>query len=153
VQGASPWAVVLIPSDILGWTVYPTIYITLTLMSDRVSYVDDVLGFSFEKGTFRERFEELGCPEPDLEIWYRNALVYSTITQNRRPREAERIRLLTMIEAVRLQAMSFYPPLPGEEMEFDLTSYEFSEDVLLFKQEVVDMILGQERRSPSPDII
>jgi hypothetical protein len=29
VQGASPWAVVLIPSDILGWTVYPTIYITL----------------------------------------------------------------------------------------------------------------------------
>ena len=70
-------------------------------MSDRVSYVDDVLGFSFEKGTFRERFEELGCPEPDLEIWYRNALVYSTITQNRRPREAERIRLLTMIEAVR----------------------------------------------------
>jgi hypothetical protein len=29
VQGASPWVVVLIPSDILGWPVCPASYITL----------------------------------------------------------------------------------------------------------------------------
>ena len=122
-------------------------------MIDRVAYVDEVLGFMFEGSTFSARFEELGRPEPYLEIWYRNAMVYAAVTRARQPREAERIRLATMIESIRLETMFLYPPLPGEEMEFDLTCYEFSEDVLSFKGAVVEMIIRQERASPSPDFI
>jgi len=122
------------------------------MTDSRVAYVDRVLGFMFENTTFAVRFAELGEARGDLVVWYRNAEVYDAVTRGRKPREAERIRLATMIESIRLDAMAFYPPLPGETIEFDLSCYEFSEDVLSYKEEVVSMVLRQERESPSPEI-
>lgn len=119
----------------------------------RVAYVDQVLGFMFDDSSFAARFAELGEPRGDLVIWYRNAQVYAAVTHARKPREAERVRLATMIEAIRLEAMSFYPPLPGEVLKFDLSCYEFSEDILSYKQNVTNIVLRQEHESPSPEII
>jgi hypothetical protein len=110
-------------------------------MDPRVRYVDETLGFRFEQG-FAQKYKEVGSPVEDLEIWYRNALVYSKVTQGRPPPDSQRVRLVVLIEAIRFEAK--YPPLPGEPYEFDVSSYEFSEDVLSYKSAIIDEVLRQE---------
>lgn len=115
-------------------------------VEEKIRYVERVLGFLYAQG-FARKFEEVGAPPEDLEVWYRNAQVYEEVTRIRRPRSEERVRLVTLIESVRIEAM--VPPLPGESHDFDVSVYEFSEDVLVYKQDVVDEILRQEARNPS----
>ncbi len=107
----------------------------------RISYVEETLGFMFEHG-FARKFEELGSPINDLEFWYRNATVYRKVTSERPILEHQRARLVTLIEAVRFDAMC--PPPFGEPIEFDLSAYEFSEDLLAYKDRVVAEVLLQE---------
>jgi hypothetical protein len=119
-------------------------------MDPRVRFVDEILGFIFDHG-FARKFEEVGSPANDLEFWYRNAMVFKTVTDERPIPDQQRTRLVTLIEAVRLDAMSG-PISAGEPMDaadFDLSAYEFSEDLLLYKQRVVDEVLRQEALSPS----
>lgn len=115
-------------------------------MDEKTSYVEHVLGFMFKDG-FARRFEELGSPLGDLDIWYKNAQVYVAVTAHRTPQDSERIRLATLIEAIRLEAM--VPPIFGEQYEFDVAPYEFSEDVLAYKMGVIEAVLRQEASSPS----
>ena len=115
-------------------------------MDKRISYVDEVLGFMFEHG-FARQFEEVGSPSNDLEAWYRNAIVYRKVSSERPIPMPQRARLVTLIEAVRFDAMC--PPLFGEPIEFDLSAYEFSEDLLAYKDRVVEEVLRQESESLS----
>ncbi|MDH0865088.1 hypothetical protein [Mitsuaria sp. GD03876] len=110
-------------------------------MKDRINFVDEILGFMFEQG-FARKFEEVGSPPNDLDVWFRNAQVFRTVTTERMISNEQRIRLLVLIEAIRLDAM--YGALPGEPQEFDLTAYEFSEDLLLYKERVIEEVLRQE---------
>jgi hypothetical protein len=107
----------------------------------RVSYVEETFGFMFESG-FARKFEELGSPVNDLEFWYRSATVYRKVTSERPILENQRARLVTLIEAVRFDAMR--PPPFGEPIVFDLSAYEFSEDLLAYKDRVVAEVLLQE---------
>jgi hypothetical protein len=116
-------------------------------MPDRVRIVEAALGFIFEGG-FTKKFEELGSPEEDLELWYRNALVYLAVTEGRPLAESQRRHLVTLIESSRFDAM--FPPPFGEPVEFDLTGYDFSEDVLSYKEQVVAEVLKQEHKAPLP---
>lgn len=116
-------------------------------MKDRINFVDEILGFMFEQG-FARKFEEVGSPPNDLEVWFRNAQVFRIVTTERAISDEQRIRLLTLIEAIRLDAMC--GALPGEPLEFNLTAYEFSEDLLLYKERVIEEVLrlvgeGQQR--------
>lgn len=115
-------------------------------MEERIAYVDRVLGFRF-KHSFARRFAEVGSPLGDLDVWHKNAQVYQSVTDARPPREADRNALLTLIEAVRFEAMC--PPPPGGTIEFDVSAYQFSEDILSYKAEVVGVVLRQEAASPS----
>lgn len=115
-------------------------------MGCRIRYVEENLGFMFEEG-FAKKFEQLGSPQGDLEFWYRNAKVYSTITALRPIATEQRIRLVTFIEAIRFDAM--FGALPDEPIEFDVSVYEFSEDLLVFKQLIIDEVLNQEKDSRS----
>jgi len=82
-----------------------------------------------------------------LHIWFKNAQVYEELSCERAPRESERIALLTMIEAIRFDAM--VPPPPGEPYEFDVSAYGFAEDVLAYRSRVIEVVLRQEAASPS----
>lgn len=113
---------------------------------DKVEYVERVLGFRFEQG-FAHRFEELGSPQGDLDVWYKNAQVFEAVGALLAPKEQERISLTVLIEAIRFEAM--HPPVPGDDYDFDLSSYEFSEDVLAYKADVIEAVLRQEASSPS----
>lgn len=113
---------------------------------DRVEYVERVLGFRFERG-FAHRFEEIGSPQGDLDVWYKNAQVFEAVAGLRAPQERERISLTVLIEAIRFEAM--HPPVPGEDYDFDLASHEFSEDILAYKDAVIEAVLRQEASSPS----
>jgi len=115
-------------------------------MDSRIHYVEETLGFMFEEG-FAKKFEQLGSPQGDLEFWYRNAKVYRTITAQRPVTAEQRRRLVTFIEAIRLDAMC--GALPDEEVEFDVSVYEFSEDLLIFKRQIIEEVLNQEKDSPS----
>jgi hypothetical protein len=115
-------------------------------MNPKVQYVERVLGFVYEQG-FARKFEEVGSPDDDLDVWYRNAQVYEKVTCERPLQGESRHRLVTLIESIRLEAMS--PPLLGEPHEFDLSAYEFSEDVLSYKEAVVHEVLRQEAERPS----
>jgi hypothetical protein len=115
-------------------------------MDERIVYVERVLGFLYQQG-FASKFEEIGSPSDDLEVWYKNAQVYQSVTQARLPRDSERVRLVTLIEAIRFEAMC--PPVPGEPREFDVSAYEFSEDILAYKADVVEAVLRQEASCPS----
>ena len=115
-------------------------------MSAKVAYVDRVLGFLYEQG-FARKFEDLGSPAQDLELWYRNAQVYEEVTKARKPRMEDRVRLTTLIEAVRFESLC--PPFPGDPQEFDVSAYEFSEDVLAYKSAVIEAVLRQEAKAPS----
>ncbi len=113
---------------------------------DKVQYVERVLGFRFKDG-FALHFEEVGSPLGDLDIWYKNAQVYETITHLRVPQGQERISLTVLIEALRFEAM--HPPVPGDDYNFDLSAYSFSEDILAYKNDAIEMVLRQEASSPS----
>jgi hypothetical protein len=115
-------------------------------MDKRITYIDEVLGFMFPE-TFATKFAQLGSPSGDLEFWYRNALVYSSLVSSRPIAGAQRQRLLTMIEAIRLDSMC--GALPGEEIEFDLSAYEFSEDILEYKASAIEQVQAQESVSAS----
>ena len=115
-------------------------------MDPRISYVEETLGFMFGEG-FARKFEQLGSPQGDLEFWYRNAMVYRTVTAERPIAAEQRVRLVTLIEVIRFEAMG--GALPGEPIEFDVSVYEFSEDLLLYKQQVIEEVLCQENESPS----
>lgn len=115
-------------------------------MDKKITFVERILGFRFEHG-FAYRFEELGSPEGDLDVWFKNAQVYERATRVREPQGHERISLTVLIEAIRFEAM--FPPVPGEQYDFDLSSYDFSEDVLAYKADVVEAVLRQEASSPS----
>jgi hypothetical protein len=115
-------------------------------MVSRISFVDEVLGFMFEQG-FARKFEEVGSPENDLELWYRNAVTYSKVTSERPVPDLQRVSLVTLIEAIRFEAMC--PPPFGEPLEFELSAYEFSEDILVYKSRVIEEVLRQEAKSRS----
>jgi hypothetical protein len=110
-------------------------------MDSRILYVEETIAFRFEHG-FARKFQEVGSPIDDLVIWYRNALVYSKVTRDRPPEDSQRFRLVVLIEAIRFEAI--HPPLPDEPREFDVSSYEFSEDVLSYKSAVIEEVLRQE---------
>jgi hypothetical protein len=97
-------------------------------MDHRIAFVEEVLGFMFEEG-FARKFEQLGSPSNDLEFWYRNAEVFQAITGENSVSHEQRMRLVTLIEAIRFNAMC--GALPGKPIEFDVSAYEFSEDVLV----------------------
>lgn len=115
-------------------------------MDPRIPYVDEILGFMFQEG-FARQFEQLGSPQGDLEVWFRNAKVYEAVTGDRPIPAAQRVRLVTLVEAIRFEAMC--GALPGESMAFDVSVYEFSEDILAYKQQIIDEVVQQEQASPS----
>lgn len=116
-------------------------------MDKRIKLVEEVFGYLYPEG-FEGKFAELGYPDADLEFWYRNTLVYLSVTRERPLDGEDRMRLLTMIESARMEAMC--PPPPGEKLEFDFSCYEFSEDIMLFKDAVVEEVLRQESKSLCP---
>ena len=115
-------------------------------MDAKVQYVERILGFVYEQG-FAQKFEELGSPPEDLVVWYRNAQVFEKVTRSRSLGNEARHRLVTLIESIRLEAM--VAPLPGEKYEFDVSAYEFSEDVLSYKEAVINEVLHQEAQGVS----
>jgi hypothetical protein len=115
-------------------------------MDSRIRFVEETLGFMFEEG-FARKFEQLGSPQGDLEFWYRNAKVYRTLVAERPIPNEQRVRLVTLIEAIRFEAMC--GALPGEPIDFDVSAYEFSEDILTYKQQIIEAVLRQEEESPS----
>jgi hypothetical protein len=115
-------------------------------MDHRISFVEEVLGFMFEEG-FARKFEQLGSPQNDLEFWYRNAKVFKGVTAEVSVSAEQHVRLVTLIEAIRFEAMC--GALPGDPIEFDVSAYEFSEDLLVHKQQIIEEVLRQEEESPS----
>lgn len=115
-------------------------------MDHRISFVEETLGFMFEEG-FAQKFEQLGSPPNDLEFWYRNAKVFQNIMSKRPVATEQRVKLVTLIEAIRFDVMC--GALPGEPIEFDVAAYEFSEDILVHKQQIIEQVLRQEEGSPS----
>jgi len=113
---------------------------------DKIQYVERVLGFRFSDG-FARHFEEVGSPQGDLDVWYKNAQVYEAVTGSRTLQAQDRISLTVLIEAIRFDAA--HPPVPGDDYDFDLSAYEFSEDVLAFKADAIEVVLRQEASSPS----
>ena len=113
---------------------------------DKVQYVERVLGFRFKNG-FARHFEEVGSPQGDLDVWCKNAQAYEAVTGSRTPRGQERISLTVLIEAIRFEAM--HPPVPGDDYDFDLSAYAFSEDILAYKADAIEIVLRQEASSPS----
>ena len=116
-------------------------------LQKRISYVERILGFMFET-SFTARLEELGFPEEDIEIWYRNAQLYSSITNQRSLQDDERVDLVTLIESARFHAMC--SPASGERCEFDVSAYNFSEEVLSYKDLILSEVLRQENEFASP---
>jgi hypothetical protein len=115
-------------------------------MDPRINYVQEVLGFMFKDG-FERKFEEVGSPSNDLEFWYRNALVFRKVTAMHPVPEMQKVNLVTLIEAIRFEAM--LPPPFGEPIDLELSEYEFSEDVMACKKAVIDEVLRQEAGSRS----
>ncbi|CAN7505515.1 hypothetical protein [Polaromonas sp. LjRoot131] len=113
-------------------------------MDPRIDFVEDVLGFRFENG-FRAKYVELGEPIEDLEFWFRNAQVFLEVLRVSSIPEPKRHDLLTLIETIRLDAQTLYPPLEGlEDLVFDTSAYRFSADVESCKAQVISLVLAQE---------
>ena len=109
---------------------------------DKVEYVEKVFAFIFNGG-FKKKLAEFGNPSEDLDIWFKNAKVFESVTKLRKPSANEQNRLVTLIEAVRFEAM--HPPPPDEPFEVNLSAYDFSEDLIVkYKQAVIDEVLRQE---------
>jgi len=134
------------PNPAFQRTASPPLTDSLGNMDPRISYVENVLGFMFEHG-LAPQFEVNGSPMGDLEVWHRNAVVYQQVTRERPVAESQRVRLVTLIEAVRFEAM--WPPPFDEPAEFDVSVYEFSEDVLAYKLRIIEEVLLQEAESAS----
>ncbi|MDQ1833307.1 hypothetical protein [Massilia scottii] len=117
-------------------------------MQTKIQCVDDVLGFMFEKG-FARKFDELGSPPADLEFWYINALVYATVAATRPPLETRRIALLSLIEAIHFQAKAWIPIYGDAPCEFDVSGYQFPEDILVYESAVIDGVVRQRARASS----
>ncbi|MEO7494072.1 MAG: hypothetical protein ABIT83_21465 [Massilia sp.] len=115
-------------------------------MDPRIIHIEKVLGFMFEHGCAR-KFEELGSPDAAIKFWHRNAIVYEKVTAMRPIADSQRIRLVTLIEAIRFEAM--HPRPFGEPAEFNPDPYEFSEDLLQYKVHVISMVVDQESVSYS----
>ena len=81
-------------------------------MDPRVAFVENVLGFRFENG-FLAKYLELGEPVEDLEFWFRNAQVFRELLRSRSIPEPGHHDLLTLIESIRLDAQTLFPPLEG----------------------------------------
>lgn len=125
--------------------------ITLASMDPRVAFVEDVLGFRFENG-FLAKYLELGEPVEDLEFWFRNAQVFRELLRSRSIPESKHHDLLTLIESIRFDAQTLFPPLEGlEDLVFNTSSYEFSEEVESCKAQVISLVLAQERTSYSSE--
>ena len=118
-------------------------------MDPRVDFVEEVLGFRFEHG-FRAKYIKLGEPTEDLEFWFRNAQVFLEV-QRLNPMGAEnRDNVLTLIESIRFEIQAGYPPPPGlEDIDFDVSCYEFPEVVLSCKAQVISLVLAQETSGPA----
>ena len=121
-------------------------------MDPRIDFVEDVLGFRFENG-FRAKYVELGEPVEDLEFCFRNAQVFLELLRVRSIPEPKRHDLLTLIESIRLDAQTLYPPLEGlEDLVFDTSSYQFSEQVESCKAQVISLVLAQEGVNNSGEV-
>lgn len=121
-------------------------------MDPRIDFVEDVLGFRFDNG-FRAKYVELGEPAEDLEFWFRNAQVFLELIRVRPIPEPKRHDLLTLIESIRLDAQTLYPPLEGlEDLVFDTSSYQFSEEVESCKAQVISLVLAQEGANNSGEV-
>jgi hypothetical protein len=113
-------------------------------MDPRVDFVEQTLGFRFENG-FRAKYLELGEPLEDLEFWFRNAQVFRELHRTQSIPTSQQHDLLTLIESIRLDAQTLYPPVEGlEDLVFNVSSYEFSEEVLSRKAQVISLVLSQE---------
>ncbi len=126
--------------------VYPAAFagITLASMDPRVAFVEDVLGFRFENG-FLAKYSELGEPVEDLEFWFRNAQMFRELLRSRSIPESKHHDLLTLIESIRIDTQTLFPPLEGlEDLVFNTSSYEFSEEVESCKAQVISLVLAQE---------
>lgn len=121
-------------------------------MDPRVEFVDAVLGFRFENG-FRAKYVELGDPIEDLEFWFRNAQVFLELVRVKVIPESKRHDVLTLIESIRLDAQTLYPPPEGlADLVFNTSSYEFSEEVESYKAQVITLVLAQESASNSGEV-
>ncbi len=113
-------------------------------MKEKIRYIENVFGFLFPN-SFESKFAELGYPTEDLDIWFKNAIVFEKVTNIKPAKEMDRRNLLTLIEAIRFEAMN--PPPPGEIYEFDISAYEFTEYLIcIYKQLVINEVLAQESR-------
>jgi len=118
-------------------------------MDPRVDFVESVLGFRFENG-FRSRYLALGEPIDDLELWFRNAQVFLALGRTQPISESSRHDLLTMIECIRLDAQTLYPPVEGlEDLVFNTSSYSFPKEVEACKLRAIALVLAQEDASSS----
>ena len=121
-------------------------------MDPRVEFVDSVLGFRFENG-FRAKYVELGEPIEDLEFWFRNAQVFLELVRIRPIPEQDMQDVLTLIESIRFDAQTLYPPMEGlEDLMFNTSSYEFSDEVESCKAQVISLILAQESAGDSGEV-
>jgi hypothetical protein len=113
-------------------------------MDPRIDFVESVLGFRFENG-FRAKYLELGEPIEDLEFWFRNAQVFLELDRVQSIPESMRHDMLTLIESIRFDAQSLYPPPAGiDDLAFDTSAYQFSAEVESHKAQVISLVLAQE---------
>lgn len=121
-------------------------------MDPRVDFVEEVLGFRFENG-FRAKYLELGEPVEDLEFWFRNAQVFLELCRVRTIAEAMRHDLLTLIESIRLDAQTLYPPSEGlADMVFNTSAYQFPKEIESCKAQVISLVLAQEGANNSGEV-
>ncbi len=113
-------------------------------MDPRVDFVDDVLGWRFVDG-FRAKYMELGEPIEDLEFWFRKAQVFLELGRGKPIPEVKKHDVLTLIESIRLDAQTLYPPMEGfEDLVFNTAPYQFSDEVEAYKAQVISLVLAQE---------
>ena len=111
-------------------------------MQKKIQYVDNVLGFMFDNG-FARTLDEVGSPSDDLEFWHINALVHATLAATRPPLETQRIALLPLIESIHFQAKAWMSIHNGTPCGFDVSGYQFPDDILVYETAAIDGILRE----------
>ncbi|MAZ66777.1 MAG: hypothetical protein CMF25_06670 [Kangiellaceae bacterium] len=110
-------------------------------MNEKVEFVERVFDFVFEGG-FQERFESLGFPEDDLQIWFLNARTFSKLIINQELTEDDKFNLLTLIEAARFEVECSASDHDAEPA-FDFSGYQLSETfVASWRDKVINLISG-----------